>query len=151
MLVTACEVKHSACTASSVKKFLLILNKLFMLSVKIVRSLFAVFLTCAIALNSFISPAFADNGSAVNSFDVSPTFADNGSAVNSFVNDFGDKIVDEVGKAVAFVAICYAVNVLIVPFAPPIAPYLPVICPGIGSAVVGGGGAAAAREVIGAH
>lgn len=106
-----------------------------MLSLKIVRPLFAVFLTCAIALNSFISPAFADNGSAVN----------------SFVNDFGDKIVDEVGKAVAFVAICYAVNVLIVPFAPPIAPYLPVICPGIGSAVVGGGGAAAAREVIGAH
>lgn len=151
LLVTLCEVKHSTCTASSVKKFLIILNKLLMLSVKLVRSLFAVFLTCVIALNSFISPAFADTGSVVNSSDVSPAFADTGSAVKSFVNGFWYTFGTIVGGATGTVATCYTVDVLIAPVAPPAAAYLATMCPAIGAAVGGGVGAAGAREVIVAH
>lgn len=104
-----------------------------MLSAKIVRSLFAVLLTCVIALNTFVSPAFAANDSAI------------GSLVNGFWQGLGAVI----GGAAGTVVTCYAVDVLIAPVAPPAAAYLATVCPAIG-ATVGVGSAAGASAMIGA-
>ncbi len=105
-----------------------------MLPVKMVRSLLVVFLTCVIALNSFVSPASANTGSAVDSFG------------NGFWQAFGSIV----GGAAGTVAVCYAVNVIVAPFAPPIAVYLAPICPAIGGAI-GLGGAEVAKTVVGQH
>lgn len=104
-----------------------------MLPVKMIRSLFAVILTCAIALNSFVSPAFADTGSNVDSF------------VNGFWQSFGAVV----GSAAGTVATCYAVDVLIAPIAPPVAAYLAPMCSIIG--LPGGVGGAAAKAIVGSH
>lgn len=105
-----------------------------MLSAKMVRSLFAMLLTCVIVLNSFVSPAFAANDSAVDSF------------VNGFWQGWGAWI----GGTAAMVVTCYAVDVLIAPVAPPAAAYLATVCPAIG-VTVGVGSAAGAGAMIGAH
>jgi len=80
----------------------------------IARSLFAVILTCVIALNGFISPAYASTESSVN----------------SFTNGFWQAVGGAVGGAVGIVATCYAVDVLIAPAMPPVAVYLAGMCPG---------------------
>ena len=103
---------------------------MFMLPGKIVRSLFTLLLTCVIALNCFISPAFADTGSSID----------------SFVNGFWQAIGAVVGGATATVATCYAVDVFIAPFAPPAAAYLATLCPAIGG-TVGVGGAVGIKHL----
>ena len=112
-----------------------------MLSAKIVRSLFAVLLTCVIALNTFVSPAFAANDSAVNS--------------NSWVNRFWQGFVTAAGGLAGTVVTCYAVDVLIAPVNPAAAAYVATVCPAIGvtaGATAGGvGSAAGAGAMIGAH
>ncbi|MBA3924176.1 MAG: hypothetical protein H0X31_21745, partial [Nostocaceae cyanobacterium] len=58
---------------------------------KKIRALLKVFLTCLIALNIFISPAFASPGSAIESFG------------NGFWQAFGGVVGGEAGT----VAVCY--------------------------------------------
>lgn len=122
-------LKHGINNAISISR------KMFMLPVKIVRSLFAVLLSCVIALNCFTSPAFADTGSSIN----------------SFVNGFWQAIGAVVGGAAATVATCYAVDVFIAPVAPPAAAYLATLCPAIGGTVGGVGGAVSINAMSGAQ
>gem|GEM_PF-6028022 len=118
-----------------------------MLPVKIVRSLFAVLLTCVIALNGFVSPVYASTESiALNDF-VSPVYASTESAVDSFTDGFWDSVGNVFGKAATYVAICYAVDVLIAPVAPPVAAYLAGMCPASGAMVGGVGGVGAVGGV----
>jgi hypothetical protein len=84
---------------------------------KIFRSVFAVILICVIALNGFTGSAFADNSAKVDSF------------TNGFFSFLG--------LAVATVTVCYTVDVLIAPVAPPVALYLAPLCPVIGATVGG--------------
>ncbi len=134
-------IKHQTNNAISISK------KMFMFPVKIVRSLFAVFLTCVIALNCFISPAFAATSSS--------DFADTGSVVNSFVKDFLQEFAKNAGSVAGGVAgltaICYASDVFIAPVAPPVAVYLATVCSGIGSTLGIGGTVVSAKIIKSAH
>lgn len=109
-----------------------------MLPVKLVRSLFAVLLTCVIALNCFASPAFAVTGSLA--------FADTDSATDSFVRNFWGVI----GTAAGTVVVCYVFPFLIAPIAPPVAASLTGMCPAIGVLLGETSDAAGANAIIAA-
>jgi hypothetical protein len=104
-----------------------------MLVTKIFRPLFAVCLSCLLLINSFASPALADDGSIVEKI------------VGGFWSGFGGTI----GGAAGAVTVCYVVDVAIAPFAPPVAAYLAPMCPAIGATVGGIGGAVATSKVAG--
>lgn len=87
---------------------------------KLFRTFWAVFLTCVIALNGFVSPVYAANDS-----------------LSSFVNGFWQSLGGIVGAATGTVVVCYSVDALIAPFAPPLALYLAPMCGTIGAAAGG--------------
>jgi hypothetical protein len=116
-----------------------------MLARNFLRSLFAICLSCLLFLNSFASPALANdvamiqNGSMIEDVGI----------VNGSVRDVGIVLlntVEEVGRgfwrgfgeavggAVGVVTVCYVVDVAITPLFPPAATYLPM-CPAIGATV----------------
>ncbi len=98
------------------------------------RSLFVAILTCVIIWSSFGSPVFAADD---------PT--------GSFINGFWTAVGAAFGSATGTVAVCYTVDALIAPVAPPAAAYLATMCPAIGATVGGFGGAAAVQAVVKAH
>jgi len=102
--------------------------------VKVFRSLFALILTCMIAWNSFSTPVLAASDS-----------------LGSFTNGFWQALGGVVGAATGTVAVCYAVDVLIAPAAPPVAVYLATVCPAIGATVGGIGGMAGVNTLAKAH
>ncbi len=101
---------------------------------KAFRSLFAVILTCLIAWNGFVTPAFAASDS-----------------VGSFTHGFWEALGGVLGGATGTVVVCYTVNAVIAPVAPPVAVYLAPMCPAIGFTVGGLGGAATANAIAGAQ
>lgn len=101
---------------------------------KAFRSLFAVILTCLIAWNGFVTPAFAASDS-----------------VGSFTNGFWEGLGGVFGAATGTVVVCYTVDAVIAPVAPPVAAYLATMCPAIGLTVGGIGGAAAVNAIAGAQ
>jgi hypothetical protein len=103
-----------------------------MSSNKIGRSLLAIVLTCVIALNGFVNPAFAETGTAVDSFS----------------KGFWEGLGGIVGGAAGVVLVCYGVDVVILPIAPPVAAYLATICPVVGGVVGGTGGAELVKEAV---
>jgi hypothetical protein len=104
-----------------------------MLVTKIFRFLFAICLSCVLLLNSFASPALADDGSIVEK------------VVGGFWNGFGGMI----GGAAGAVTVCYVVDVAIAPFAAPVAAYLAPMCPAIGVTVGSFGSIVAGSKVAG--
>lgn len=123
-------IKHQTNNAISISK------KMFMLPVKIARSLFAVFLTCVIALNCFISPAFAATSSS--------DFAGTDSATDSFVRNFWGVI----GTAAGSIVVCYVFPLVIAPIAPPLAASVTGMCPAIGAMLGEATDAAGANAII---
>jgi hypothetical protein len=105
-----------------------------MLVTKIFRFLFAICLSCVLLLNSFASPALADDGSIVEK------------VVGGFWSGFGGTI----GSAAGAVTVCYVVDVAIVPFAAPVAAYLAPMCPAIG-VTVGSFGSVVVRSKVAGH
>jgi hypothetical protein len=112
---------------------------------KIFRSVFAVILTCIIALNGFTGSAFADTRSTANSLLETTSLAaiNPESVADSFVNTFLTAVATVIGGATGTVAVCYTVDVIIAPFAPPVAAYLAGTCGliGLGSGATVGGAA----------
>lgn len=104
-----------------------------MLARNFLRSLFAICLSCLLFLNSFASPAFADDGSIVEK------------VVGGFWSGFGGTI----GSAAGAVAVCYVVDVAIAPFAAPVAAYLAPMCPAIGVTVGSFGSVVVGSKVAG--
>jgi hypothetical protein len=105
-----------------------------MLVTKILRPLLAVCLSCLLLLNSFASPALADDGSIVEK------------VVGGFWSGFGGAI----GGAAGAVTVCYVVDVAIAPFAAPVAATLAPMCPAIG-VTVGSFGSAVVRSKVAGH
>lgn len=103
-----------------------------MSSNKIVRSLLTIVLTCVIAFNSFINPAFAETTTAAESFS----------------KGFWEGIGGVVGGATGVVLVCYSVDTLIIPFAPPFAAYLATVCPVAGGLIGGTGGTELAKKAF---
>jgi hypothetical protein len=104
-----------------------------MLVTKIFRFLFAICLSCVLLLNSFASPALADDGSMVEKL------------VGGFWQGFGGAI----GGAAGMVTVCYVVDAAIAPFAPPVAASLAPMCPAIGVTVGSFGSAVVGSKVAG--
>jgi hypothetical protein len=106
-----------------------------MLVTKILRPLFAICLSCLLLLNSFASPALADdvymmqNGSMIE--DVGSVLLH---TIEDVVGGFWRGFGETVGGAAGAVTVCYVVDVAIVPLFPPAATYLPM-CPAIGATV----------------
>ncbi|MFM6151796.1 MAG: hypothetical protein ACKPE3_02165 [Sphaerospermopsis kisseleviana] len=109
---------------------------------KIFRSVFAVVLTCVIALSGFTGLAFADTGQRTNVLfeanSLAFTFPNPISSIDSLVKGFWQGLGGIIGTAAGTVLVCYTVDVAIAPVAPPVAAYLTPMCPAIG-AVAGGG------------
>ena len=105
-----------------------------MLITKCFRFLLAICLSCILLLNSFASPALADDGSIVEK------------VVGGFWSGFGGTI----GSAAGAVTVCYVVDVAIAPFAAPVAAYLAPMCPAIGVAA-GSFGSVVVRSKVAGH
>jgi len=85
-----------------------------------------------IALNCFLTPAYAFTGDAFG----------------SYWNGFLEAIGGVTGGAVGTVATCYAVDAFIAPIAPPVALYLAGMCPTIGATVGGTGGFVGMKGIL---
>ncbi|WP_295616085.1 hypothetical protein [Chamaesiphon sp. GL140_3_metabinner_50] len=106
-----------------------------MLTKNFLRSLFTICLSCLLLLNSFATPALADNGSIIEK------------VVGGFWTGFGSTI----GGAAGVVTVCYVVDVAIAPFAPPVAASLAPMCPAIGVTVGGSFGSIIVRSKLAGH
>ena len=84
-------------------------------------------------LNSFASPALADDSSIVEK------------VVGGFWSGFGGTI----GSAAGAVTVCYVVDVAIAPFAALVAAYLAPMCPVIGVTVGSFGSVVVRSKVVG--
>lgn len=102
-----------------------------MTTVKVFRSFCSVILTCVIAWSCFSPPAFAASDPA-----------------DSFMNGFWQGLGGFFGAVTGTVVTCYAVDVLLLPVAPPVAAYLAPMCPAIG---VGVGSFAGAKAIVSVH
>jgi len=109
---------------------------------RFIRSTSAVFLTLVIALNCFVTPAYAFTG---DSFD---SYYEVTSAATSVWKGFLGALGGVMGAAVGTVATCYAVDALIAPIAPPVAVYLAGVCPTFGVTVGGAGGFAGVEAAL---
>lgn len=95
------------------------------------RSLFAVLIAVVMTWNSFATPAFAAGG------------------IGEWLGSgFWQALGGVVGGATGTVVTCYAVDVAIAPFAPPVAAYLAPMCGTIGAVVGGGTGAASVGAIL---
>ena len=112
-----------------------------MLVTKIFRPLFAICLSCLLLLNSFTSPALADDVYMMPNV----SMMQNGSSIEDVgrgvlhtievvVGGFWNGVGQAIGGAAGAVAVCYVVDVAVTPVFPPAATYLPM-CPAIGATV----------------
>jgi len=67
------------------------------------------------------------------------------------MNGFWQGLGGVFGAVTGTLVTCYAVDVLIVPVAPPVAAYLATMCPAIGATVGGFSGFTGVRSVVTAH
>ncbi len=133
---------------------------------RIVSSTLAIILTLVIGLTAFIRPVSASTGvefyplpnlenpaSTVEEFYPLSTqdliaFADGGLTyefLKEVIKGLGGGLGGVLGSAVA----CYAVDVMIWPFNPPLAAYFATVCHGIGGVVGGSGGYIGATKMVG--
>jgi len=116
----------------------------------IVSSTLAIILTLVISLTAFVRPVSAST--EVEFYPLSSqeliAFAD-----GDLTYKFLEKVIQGLGGALGGVlgsaAACYAVDVMILPFNPPLAAYFATACPAIGGVVGGSGGFVGATKMVG--
>jgi len=110
----------------------------------------AIILTLVISSTAFVKPVSASTG--VEFYPLSSqeliAFAD-GDLTYKFLEEVIKGLGGGLGGVLGSAAACYAVDVMILPFNPPLAAYFATVCHGVGGAAGVAGGYIGATEMVG--
>ena len=117
---------------------------------RIVSFTLSIIITLVISSTTFVRPASAST--EVEFYPLSSqdliAFA-NGDLTYKFLEEVLKGLGGGLGGVLGSAAACYAVDVAILPFNPPLAAYFATVCHGIGGVVGGSGGFISATKMVG--